>query len=420
MKKAALHLFLLLTVFISIKAQAQAHADYTQAATTVKYRYIGTFDQKKLNNILTTELAAFLDGSPMPEKDFRGQFAKPKYDVKLYEVIYRSYIPEFGNTPTIASGLVAIPDNGLDSMPVISYQHGTVFSKTEVPSHPDESMETKLMLAQYASQGYIVIGADYFGMGYSDLPNAYLIKNSTEQACVDMLLASRDVLRSLKVKSGPLFLHGWSQGGWNNMVFLRKLESLNISVTAATTASAPIDALLTIEKWINNYQPGDAVYLPACATNFLFSYEYYAQMPGLAKRAIKPEYYQVAKDFFEFKTDWSNYMKVTEGKNLQGVLEPAFRAKGNVPAQDPFWASLDAMEAYKWRCQTPLLNYYGEVDEVLPPYVAKLAEGFHAVMGSFNTKAVYAGAKADHRATYVYSVVHAKAFYEQFLKNKNL
>ena len=48
---------------------------------------------------------------------------------------------------------------------MISYQHGTVYGKQEVPSFPDQSPETQLMIAQFAGQGYIVIGADYFGMG---------------------------------------------------------------------------------------------------------------------------------------------------------------------------------------------------------------------------------------------------------------
>lgn len=199
--------------------------------------------------------------------------------------------------------------------------------------------------------------------------------------------------------------------------FLRKLESLKISVAAATTASAPLDGLGIIERWVNNYQSGDAVYLPGCATNFLFSYEYYHQLPGLTKRALKPEYYQVAKDFFEFKTDWFSYRSKTSDK-LDDLLDPAFKRAGNIPANDPFWKTLDKMEAYRWRTTTPLINYYGEMDEVIPVYVAKLAEGYHQLVGVSTTKAISAGAKADHRGTYVYSVIHAKPFFDSFLMKK--
>ncbi|MEI7897655.1 MAG: hypothetical protein WCJ26_11515 [bacterium] len=50
--------------------------------------------------------------------------------------------------------------------------------------------------------------------------------------------------------------------------------------------------------------------------------------------------------------------------------------------------------------------------------MAKLAEGFHKLMGSGDTHAISAGAKADHRATYVYSVIHAKPWFDGFLLKK--
>ena len=413
MKTKIFYFFLFLAACIQLPAQTEK--EYTNAGNHVQYQYIGSFDLTKLNKIFNAELEEFLTGSTMPFVNFKGSFPAPKYPVKLYRVKYKSVIPEFGNQPTVASGLVAIPETGSDSMPMVSYQHGTVFGKTEVPSFPDESMETKLMIAGFASQGYIVIGADYFGMGISDLPNSYLVKESSEQACVDMLFAAKDVLAAKKIKSGPLFVHGWSQGGWTNMTFLRKLESLHIPVMAAATASAPVDGAVTVNRWLNNYQPKDAIWLTGCATNFIFAKDRY-NFPGLALRAIRPEYYKIAKDFYEFKTDWTTYHKLTPGRAMD-MLTPEFLATGDI-ANDPFWTLLEGMQAYRWRCHTPLINYYGESDEAVPVYIAKLAEGFHNVLGNGNTKAESAGAKADHRATYIYSVIHVKPWFDSFLKKK--
>lgn len=404
----------LLLVVLSISVNAQTSGKYQDAGTNVQYQYITTYDLAKLNNILNAELSEFLNGSSMPFENFKGKFAAPKYQVKLYRVKYNSVIPEKGNQPTVASGLVAIPDNGKDSMPIVSYQHGTVFGKNEVPSNIDESMETKLMVAVFASQGYIVTGADYFGLGISTEPNSYLVKESSEQACLDMLFAAKNVLTANKIKHGPLFVHGWSQGGWTNMTFLRKLESLNIPVTAAGTASAPVDGAVIVNRWMNNYQPGDAVWLSACATNFMFAKDQY-NFPGIAARAIKPEYYQTAKDFYEFKINWPTFLSKTKGK-IYEVLNPEFLASGTI-ANDAFWTKLEEMQAYRWRCRTPLINYYGESDEAIPAYIAKLAEGFHQVLGGgSNTKAISAGPKADHRATYIYSLIHVKPWFDGFLK----
>ncbi|MFZ4562471.1 MAG: alpha/beta hydrolase family protein, partial [Bacteroidales bacterium] len=185
----------------------------TPVQPEVTWQYIETYDLQKLNHILNVELEDFLATSTMHMADFQGQFAVPAYPVKLYRVTYPTVVPELG-IPTVASGLVAIPDNGLDSMPVISYQHGTVAAKTACPSYPDSSLETSLMIAQFASQGYIVIAADFIGLGVSDQPHADFVRLSTEQACIDMLNAADKVLKEQKIRKGPLFLHGWSQGGW--------------------------------------------------------------------------------------------------------------------------------------------------------------------------------------------------------------
>lgn len=406
-------LLLLVSCIWAGAATAQSEQEYVQASGSVQYQYIGTYDLKRLNNIFGAELDDFLTGSPMPSPNFKGKFATPKYPVRLFRVKYRSVVPELGNRPTVSSGLVAIPETGKETMPVLSYQHGTVFSKNSVPSVPDSSMETRLMIAQFAAQGYVVIGADYHGLGISSIPNAYFVKGCTEQACVDMLYAAQDVLAAKNIKPGKLFLHGWSQGGWNNMIFLRKLESLDIPVTAAATASAPLDIAATINRWMNNHQPIDAVYLPACAAQFFFAKENYNQFYDLPRRAIRPQYYQAAKDFTEFGLDWPGLLQRTP-KNLQEFLNPEFLTTGNL-AGDNFWLLLESMQAYRWRCKTPLINYYGEKDEVVPVYIARLAEDYHRLLGAGSTRAVSAGPDADHRATYVYSIINVKPFFDAFL-----
>ena len=407
---------LILCLFVLAIANAQSEAKLTPITSDVKYQLIGTYDLARLNQVFNKDLDDFLSSSTMSSAEFKGKFVTPVYPVKLYKVEYRSVVPEFGNKPTITTGLVAIPETGLDSMPVLSYQHGTVFEKTNCPSNPDESMETRLMIAQYASHGYIVIGADYFGLADSDLPNAYLIPESSEQACLDMLFAARDLLAFKKIRQGHLFLHGWSQGGWTNLAFLRKLESLNIPVTAAGTASAPADAFGSVDRWINNYQPIDAVYLPGCLSNFIFAIEYYNQMPGLAASAIRPEYYESAKNFFNWKISWTDFRKQTVD-TIYNFLRPEFMATGNI-ANTPFWQIMEKSQVYRWRCKTPLTMFYGKMDEVVPLYIATLPQEYHKLLGVKTTVAKSAGEKADHRATFTHSVINLKPWFDGFLLHK--
>jgi hypothetical protein len=115
------------------------------------FELIATWEPARIDAITSKELAAFTKSDAV--------FAKAKLPVRLYRVVYPSVIPEKANRPTMASGLVAVPDSGAAAMPVVSYQHGTVFGwSSEVPSVPEDSMETRLAIAQFASRGFVVIG----------------------------------------------------------------------------------------------------------------------------------------------------------------------------------------------------------------------------------------------------------------------
>jgi len=408
--------FLLAVFFFSIvfsttldaQVQVYAHGDL------IKYEQIGSFDKAKLTSIVNEELSVFLKGSPMPFEQFKGRFSEPACNINLYKITYQTFIPEKGDKPTIATGLVAIPDQVKAVMPLISYQHGTVFGKQEVPSYIDQSMETKLMLAQFGGQGYIVIGADYIGMGDSKEANSYFAMKSTEQACMDMYTAATQFLKKKQIGVGHFFTVGWSQGGYNNMVFLRALEREGINVTASATASAPVDLSFFIVRGITNPRPFDAVYSPACLSNMIISFEEYYKIPGFAASIIRPEYLDLAKNFYNFKIDFMPFLKRSTG-SVQDFVKPEFIIQirtGNSKLQQ----ILNESEAYRWVSKTPLRAYSGMKDEAVPEYLARLAVDYQALLGKKNGQAINAGEKADHRATYVYSVIDLKPWFDSFLK----
>jgi pimeloyl-ACP methyl ester carboxylesterase len=407
---------LALPAFVPMGPVLAAQSDEAIAVSSgVEYEYIQTYSVARLNTILTSELDDFMSASTLSTA-FRGKFPPAMHAVKLYRVKYRSVVPELDNRPTVASGLVAIPDTGVTTMPVVSYQHGTVFDKSYVPSNPEASMETRIMIARFASQGYVIIGADYFGRGVSDLPDSYLVKDSTRQANYDMLLAARDVLTSMKIEPDQLFVSGWSQGGWATMVYLQKLEEVGEKVTAAAAASAPVDVYIAMNRWLNNYQPTDAVYLPGVVALQLQAQEYYHQQAGLTESAILPEYLQAARELYRNRMDFDTFFTKTQSK-LQDFIKPAFRASAYL-GQTPYWRVLDRDQAYRWTSVTPLRTYYGGRDEVTPVYIGKLPAATQAVLGGAPAEAIDAGATADHRAVFIYGVIDQKDWFDTFLIKK--
>ena len=404
--------FLLVFLTFSFSCIA-SHAKVTGAAakTTlpagVTYERIGSYSVDRLNQVLTKEVREQLSDYPVT-------YSPARHAVTLYRVTYRSVIPELGNKPTVASGLLAIPEAAASKFPVVSYQHGTVFSKTAVHSRPDESMETRLMLAQFAGQGYIVVAADYFGKGSSRETDGYLAKTSTQQACLDMLRAGKAASEKLGVHWGPLFVTGWSQGGWATMVFLNKLESVGIPVTAAAPICAPEDLFACINHWIHDPSPKDSLFLPELLALQLHAYERYYRLHGLADTAIRPEYRVAARDLYLDKLAWPGLLKKFP-RHPAEMLQPAFVEQSSL-GTGKYWEITQQNQAYRWRSKTPVRNYYGAEDEIVPPYIARLPIGYQQVMaGAVSLPAEVQGAKANHHGTFVAAVAREKRWFDSFL-----
>ena len=402
-------LAVILLALLPILAIAQSEVSVIPG---LKYELIGVYDQSRLDHILGPELDQFMASSTQPST-FQAQFSPAKYPVKLYRVEYQSIVPELGNAPTKASGLMAIPIMNSGSLPLVSYQHGTVFDKLDVPSNPEKSMETRIMIARFASQGYIVIAADYFGRGVSDLPDSYLVKESTRQATFDMLWASKNIVDKLKIKISHFFVSGWSQGGWVTMQFLNKLNLAGINVTAAAAASAPVDVYLTVNRWVNNYQPGDAVYLPGVMAIQLQAQENYLKQTGLLESAVRPEYIDASRKLYEGKLSWENFYKLTPS-TLPKFIKPEF-AKTGFLEQGIYWQTLDSNQAYRWRSEVPLRVYYGGRDEVTPTTIAFLPQETQKLFGGAPAYAIDAGTQADHRGVFLFGVLDQKKWFDSFL-----
>jgi pimeloyl-ACP methyl ester carboxylesterase len=392
--------FVLLTApVLTLRAQ-----DTVAVSSDVSYQYLGRWDAAKLNSILTDETPKFFA--------VKVSYTPAQNAVKLYRVTYASVIPERGNQPTIASGLLAIPDTGASSFPMMSYQHGTVYGKQQVPSFPEQSPETQLALAQFAGQGYIVIGADYFGMGISKDHEGYMVKGSHQQATYDMLVAARAVLAHMKIASPKLFIGGWSQGGFVTMAFLEKLESAGVPVTAAATASAPLDVYAALSGFLDFPRKNDADWVTTLFILSSFSYENYYDVPGLAHSLIKDEYYDLSEAAYERRPFDATKVPTDVHKLIRDeYFDPQFFANsayGRIVAQ---------AQTYRWIIKSPVRNYYGETDEAITPGIGKMAMTYQRAIGAGNTKveAVSTG-NTSHRGTYATAVPQWKIWFDSLAK----
>ena len=393
---------MILSLFVVNFSHAQ-NKDFVVVSPTVRYQYIGTYDVTKLNNILNKDVPAIIEA--------KVSFTAAKNAVKLYRVEYSSVVPEQNNRPTVASGIIAIPATGARSMPLVSYQHGTIYSTMGVPSTPDNSWETQLMIAQFAGQGYVVIGADYFGLGSSKEKDSYIVINSQVQASYDMYEAAKLILSKESINISEFFISGWSQGGVITMAFLEKLEKSKVKVKAAGTAAAQCEGFVMTNGFLSHPRKIDAPWVTCMFILTAFSFEEYYQIPGLAKGLFTDEQYEVAKRV---------YLKDTtlQYNDFPFDLHKLIRPEYFDPAyfrSSAYGKLINEIHPYRWDIKTPVHMYYGDIDQCLTIGLARLPYDWQKAMGNDKVEVFSAGSDATHRLTYGRAVPEWKKWFDSML-----
>lgn len=379
-----------------------SHDEIQIVSPNVSFRKLTNYSVDDLNHFVSQQYPFFNVSGVLP-KDYDSTVLGPKNGVVLYEIFYKTVVPETGKTELV-SGLVALPDIDARRLPVVSYQHGTILSRDEVPSNTIDasgevkSGETLFNIARFAGNGYALIAADYLGKGISPVDEAYMIKGATTQTNLDLLRASQEVLNALGYEPEQLFLNGWSQGAINTQWYTYALEALNIPVSAMTAASPFNDLLTTFQRW--SVDPSAPSWVSLALDILLNAHQTYYDIDGLLSDAVNPDYLPLMEAF------WKTYQFPTdpEGKPLplppaDAVLVPDV---GNIdqpptPAIGEFLSYLKKNQTSTTPYETPVRFYYGTADEVLP---VSLVTGALSSSGATGIEIN----QADHRGTFLYSM----------------
>jgi len=372
-----------------------AVADVTVACTnpiTVSYEFLERWDIDTLNSISKN----FTLGS---------EYTHALNAVNLYRVTYSSVIPELGNKPTTASGLLVIPETQSATLPMLSYQHGISINLNlnEAPSTPKSSFESLLMITEFAGQGYILVSADYFGLGSSTEPRSFMVKASQQQASYDMIMASRGVLDDMKLSANKLFIAGWSEGGFATMSLLQKLQTAGVKVDATATAAAPLDALGLVNSIVSAPQGNNQI--GKLMTVFsAFSFEHYYGATDLARSIFTDEYYDGVKAIYE------RTQNASVPNDPHKLIRPEYFDEQYLK-DSAFGKLLESNEAYKWQYQSEVRNYYGEADTLLPVDSARAAMTYAEAHGNSMVKAISIGA-FEHVGTFARAMPEWKIWFD--------
>lgn len=169
---------------------------------------------------------------------------------------------------SIGSGSEAIQLSGLLALPrdvvprrLVSFQHGTSTTRTAVPSQLDG---TGLAAAiAFAGNGYALIAPDYPGLGDSPGQHPYYVAAAIAPAVAGMIEASE---RIPGVPTGPVFLSGFSEGGWASLAALRVLEGKGTPVLGSAQVAGAYDLRhVSLPAALKGGAPSHSLYLAYAA-----------------------------------------------------------------------------------------------------------------------------------------------------------
>lgn len=388
-----------------------------QDREAVKVGPVVRIPRSRLDALARTFYPAFNHGGAVPP--YESKLHDAKYDVELRTLTTTALIPETGDRVEV-TGLLALPVGATGSVPVVSWQHGTILSFDQVPSNlmrlgdpqykpsdAGDSLETILNLHRLTGQGFALIGADYLGKGAlrGTRGEAYGVRDATVATCTSILDVGLEQIKRLGLTPSGLFLNGWSQGGANTQWLHQALRRKGV-VIRASAAQSPFNNLLdTLRFWTGVLPVADSSAYPKvpgwaslCLIILLGSYREYYGLPELFQTAIKPRYLNFAENYWRtYRLEQADLVQAPA--SMTDLLVDGFTERFTADTNAKFLVKAGENASTFYTYDAPFRFYYGLADEALHPSLMSVAL---TVAGSkADSVAVPA---ASHRETFLASL----------------
>ncbi|GAB2946914.1 hypothetical protein GCM10027048_09900 [Hymenobacter coalescens] len=282
-----------------------------------------------------------------------------RYPIRVYKLTYSTKDTD-GQTVT-ASGALLVPKVPAgQSLPLLSYQHGTISPADEdrAPSYYKSSSEVYSAVSVLASTGYIVAAPDYLGYGAAKaLPHPYEHAASLASTSLDMLRASREFCQQQRVeRNDKTFLLGYSEGGFATLA-LHKLMEETAASEFTVTASAP-GAGAYHKSAFANY-----ILRSTQPLNFLSSYVWVLDTYNRAYGLNRPA------SFF-YNQPYASQLQANPFSAVPNqadqLFTSAFRTGVLSGTDAPMLASFRANDIHDWKPRAPLALFHGTADDYVP------------------------------------------------------
>ncbi|GAB4256604.1 MAG: hypothetical protein Kow0027_23770 [Saprospiraceae bacterium] len=346
------------------------------------------------------------------------QFGLPLFTngVNLYKVVYST--PDVNGDPSLASGLLCVPDVLTKKYPVLCYQHGTSSDREDVPSRLNGEADLPIL---FCGMGYLTVAPDYLGLGDSPGYHPYVHAETEASAGVDMIRAGREFAQQEGVAfNEQVFVTGYSQGGHAAMALHRKLEtelSSEFQVAAASPMSGPYSIGEVMRELILQEE---VYYFPAYIPNTIVGYQTaYGNLYNDLTDVFKPEYAALIQKYIDEEVDLFNLnlglifaLQTQEGASIPiKMMHQAVVDSVMSDSLHPINLALKDNNVYDWAPQAPTRLVYCMNDDQVPFQNALLAESVMQANGAAEVIAYDPYPSGDHGSCVEPAVFYTVLFF---------
>lgn len=334
---------------------------------------------------------------------------KVKYTVDVYEILYKTQLPD--GSPVMASGLYFVPKGAKGKLPTVVYHHGT-----QVEKHRDAGVlhGEQAICTGYATSGYAVIMPDYIGLGKGEGLHIYQHYESEAQASVDMIRAVRELNKDINVNlRDDLFITGYSQGGHAAMSLHKFIEERypnEFKVKASSPMSGAYD-MAGVQSEVMFKPYAYQGYLPY----LLFSYNRVYHMYNDVNTVFKAPFDSLLMPLYDGSHgmgDANRIMPPIPKDVIKDTVVEQYVKNENFP----FRKYLAENSVANWKPQAPVQMCYCEGDQQVTYRNALVAEANMKKLGAKNVHAFRVGKKQGHVTCAMFAAIHTKMYFDSFVK----
>ncbi|WP_367913319.1 alpha/beta hydrolase family protein [Leadbetterella sp. DM7] len=280
-----------------------------------------------------------------------------RYDVKCYKVVYKTTTTD-GREIT-ASGALALPSGG-QKAPLVSIQHGTLFTVSDAPSNFKPGTESMLSLFM-ASSGFLAGMPDY--VGYGDSHNElhpYEHAAGLAVPIADFLLAVKEYFKKEGTAwNNDLLIAGYSAGGYATMAAQKLIEetySREFNLKASSCGAGAYNKSLLLDKFVNEPTAGEA--------NHNSSYIWVMLTYNRIYKLNRPVSYYFREPYAS-QIEEEGY-RVSLSGSFNSLLNPDFIASYKAGKESALVEAFRENDLVNWKTGVTTLLVHGNADTYVP------------------------------------------------------